>query len=127
MRGPVTPHEFEYKVRRLITNYLIPPKNRSRLELGLSWMRSFREQLPRSVNATDLHWVSKVMEIESILDTAELSAVASLERKESRWGFWHQRTDFPERDDAEWIKHVVLRRGGTDAPEVSYKPVEALS
>ena len=127
MRGPVTPHEFEYKVRRLITNYLIPPKNRSRLELGLQWMRTFREQLPTTVHAPDIHWVSKVMEIESILDTSELSGVASLERRESRWGFWHKRTDYPERNDEEWLTHVVLQRGDGGVPEVSHKPVEALT
>ena len=127
MHGPVSPHEFEYKVRRLITNYLIPPKNRQRLELGLQWMKHFREQLPSMVNVSDIHWVSRVMEIESIIETASLSAMASLERKESRWGFWHKRTDFPERDDENWVKHVVLERDGAGGTRVSYRQVEALS
>jgi len=126
MHGPVSPHEFEYKVRRLITNYLIPPKNDTKLRLGLQWMSTFREQLGSMVDVSDLHWASKVLEIQSIIDTAALSATASLERRESRWGFWHKRTDFPDRDDAQWLKHVVLTRGADGAPEVSYKPVEAL-
>ncbi|MNG13054.1 putative oxidoreductase [compost metagenome] len=51
------------------------------------------------------------MEVHSIVDCAEMMAKASLFRKESRWGFYHYFLDYPERDDANWLKRVVLRRG----------------
>jgi succinate dehydrogenase/fumarate reductase flavoprotein subunit len=127
MNGPVSPHEFEYKVRRLITNYLIPPKNRTKLLLGLQWMERFRRELPDLVHVTDPHWASKILEMESIIEVSALSAHASLVREESRWGFWHHRTDFPKKDDEHWLRHVVLRRGeDPTAPEISFKDVEAL-
>ncbi len=125
MDGPVSPHEFEYKVRRLVTNYFIPPKNATKLRLGLEWMDRFRQELPKLVRVTDPHWASKVLEMESIIEVSALSAHASLAREESRWGFWHYRTDYRHRDDANWTRHVVLSRGSDPTvPEVSFKPVE---
>lgn len=127
MDGPISPHEFEYKVRRLITNYMIPPKNETKLRLGLEWMEKFRGQLPQLVHVTDLHWASKILEIDSIIEISALSAHASLARKESRWGFWHYRTDFPERDDENFVRHLILTRGPDPAsPEISFKDVEPL-
>ena len=55
--------------------------------------------------------LSKFEEIKFILDCAELSVHASLAREESRWGWFHYRTDFPEKDDKNWLKHVVLELG----------------
>jgi len=52
----------------------------------------------------------RVAELYCILDCAELSARASLERRESRWGLAHYRVDYPEKDDVNWQKHVLLRR-----------------
>ena len=43
-----------------------------------------------------------------IIQCGVLNALASKERKESRWGLWHSRVDYPERDDQNWLKHVVL-------------------
>jgi succinate dehydrogenase/fumarate reductase flavoprotein subunit len=127
MNGPIPPQEFEYKVRRLITNYLIPPKNETKLQLGLAWMERFRGQLPQLVHVRDPHWASKIYEIESIIETASLSARASLARRESRWGFWHYRTDYPEKDDDQWQRHVVLTaRPDSKEPAVSFREVEKL-
>lgn len=38
-----------------------------------------------------------------IRDCAEMAARASLFRTESRWGLYHLRVDYPERNDAEWF------------------------
>ena len=40
-----------------------------------------------------------------------MMAKASLFRKESRWGFYHYFLDYPERDDANWQKRVIVRKG----------------
>ena len=44
-----------------------------------------------------------------------------MERKESRGAQF--RTDFPERNDDEWLKHIDISLNGDDVPEVSYSPV----
>ncbi len=60
------------------------------------------------------------LELGYMLDVADTIAVSSLERKESRGA--QARTDYPERDDANWLKHIVARRGEV-GPELSYLPV----
>jgi succinate dehydrogenase / fumarate reductase flavoprotein subunit len=60
------------------------------------------------------------MELGFMLDGAECTCVAALHRTESRGAQY--RTEFPERNDEEWLKHIDLTRN-TDGPEVSYSPV----
>jgi succinate dehydrogenase / fumarate reductase flavoprotein subunit len=61
------------------------------------------------------------IELGYMLDTAECIVVAALERKESRGAQF--RTDFPERNDAEWLKHIDLSNNGDGAPKVEYSEV----
>jgi succinate dehydrogenase / fumarate reductase flavoprotein subunit len=60
------------------------------------------------------------IELGYMLDCAEATVVAAIERKESRGAQF--RTDFPERNDDEWLKHIDIA-AGADAPKVSYSPV----
>ncbi len=116
--------EVEYKVRRLIGDYVISPKNEYKLLRWAEWAERFKEEVDTQAVVRDGHELSKVYEIEHIIQCATLSARASLERKESRWGGAHRRTDYPETDDKNWLCHVVLRQG--EAPgdiQVSTKPI----
>jgi succinate dehydrogenase / fumarate reductase flavoprotein subunit len=60
------------------------------------------------------------IELGFMLDQAECTCVAALHRTESRGAQY--RTDHPERNDEEWLKHIDLTRTD-DGPEVSYSPV----
>jgi succinate dehydrogenase / fumarate reductase flavoprotein subunit len=61
-----------------------------------------------------------VLELDFMLENAECTVVSAIERKESR-GAQH-RTDFPERNDDEWLTHInVTPNGGV--PEISYSDV----
>ncbi|HEY6550100.1 MAG TPA: succinate dehydrogenase/fumarate reductase flavoprotein subunit, partial [Solirubrobacterales bacterium] len=60
------------------------------------------------------------IELGYMLDNAECTCLAALERKESRGAQY--RTDFPERNDEEWLKHIDLQLGA-DGPETSYSEV----
>jgi succinate dehydrogenase / fumarate reductase flavoprotein subunit len=60
------------------------------------------------------------IELGFMLDNAECVIIGAIERQESRGAQF--RTDFPERNDDEWLKHIDLRvDGGT--PQVSYSEV----
>jgi succinate dehydrogenase / fumarate reductase, flavoprotein subunit len=64
--------------------------------------------------------VLAAIELGYMLDVAESIVIAALERKESRGAQF--RLDYPERNDDEWLKHIVLSRNG-DTPTISYTPV----
>jgi succinate dehydrogenase / fumarate reductase, flavoprotein subunit len=60
------------------------------------------------------------LELGYMLDNAECACVGALHRTESRGAQY--RTDFPERNDDEWLKHIDLKMNG-DEPEISYSEV----
>jgi len=60
------------------------------------------------------------IELGYLLDTAECTVVAAIERKESRGAQF--RTDYPERNDAEWLKHITVSANGAE-PEIGYSDV----
>ena len=60
------------------------------------------------------------LELGSMLDNAECVVVGALERKESRGAQF--RTDYPERNDEEWLKHIDLTYS-EEGPQISYSDV----
>ena len=62
-----------------------------------------------------------VLELESQLYLAEITARGALARRESRGS--HFRTDYPDRDDERWLRHTVARLEG-DAVVLSYSDVD---
>jgi succinate dehydrogenase / fumarate reductase flavoprotein subunit len=65
--------------------------------------------------------LTEALELGFLLDLAEALVVAARARTESRGG--HSRDDFPERDDANWLKHSLVRRGADGRLTLDYKPV----
>jgi succinate dehydrogenase/fumarate reductase flavoprotein subunit len=122
--GEVSIEEFEYKVRRLINDYVAPPKNEYKLKMALWWVDRFQQEIREKVRVRNVHDLFKVLEVENIILCARLSATASLERKESRWGFWHYRSDYAQKDDGQWLKHIMLQRGEEPGEiRVSHRPL----
>jgi succinate dehydrogenase/fumarate reductase flavoprotein subunit len=104
-----------------------PPKNAYKLKRALWWAERFHEEARTLVRVRDMHDLFKLYEVENIIQCAKLSATASLDRTESRWGIWHYRSDFPERDDANWMKHVILKPGENHwEPQVSHREIAKL-
>ena len=99
-------------------------RNAQKMEDGLKKIKKMQEELSqlspnnkeRKLNQTLIQF----LELEGMLKIAEVVANSAIERRESRGS--HTRTDHPERDDAEFLKHtlVVLK---DDEVHVSYKPV----
>jgi succinate dehydrogenase / fumarate reductase flavoprotein subunit len=59
-------------------------------------------------------------ELGYLLDLAEVTVTGALARTESRGA--HSREDFPERNDADWLKHTLAYKG-PGGPTLKYRPV----
>ena len=116
------PSQVEYKLRRMVNDYLQPPKVTRKMEIGLARFEGIRVDLDR-LSARDPHELMRALEVHAIRDCAEMAARASLYRTESRWGLYHNRVDYPERDDQDWLVHVQLKK--IDGEMVCFKrPLE---
>jgi len=60
------------------------------------------------------------LELGFMIDCATPIAMSALDRKDSRGA--QARTDYPNRDDENWMKHLVIKKGEV-GPELSYAPV----
>jgi succinate dehydrogenase / fumarate reductase flavoprotein subunit len=60
------------------------------------------------------------LELQFMLDNAEAIVLSAIERKESRGAQF--RTDFPDRNDDDWLKHINVAANGSE-PEISYSEV----
>ena len=104
----IPPNQVEYKTRRLVNDYLQPPKVPRKYELAQQRFAEVREDLSHGMMARNAHELMRALEAASILDCADMAATASLFRTESRWGLYHLRTDYPQRNDADWLCHSLL-------------------
>jgi fumarate reductase flavoprotein subunit len=64
--------------------------------------------------------LTAALELERMIDVAEAIAHSALRRTESRGS--HQRTDFPKRDDAQFLKHSLAYRSD-GAPRIEHRDV----
>ena len=60
------------------------------------------------------------LELGFMLDCAETITISAVDRQDSRGA--QSRTDYPARDDENWMKHIVASKG-EEGPEISYSPV----
>lgn len=116
-------NQMEYKIRRIVNDYLQPPKVTRKMEIGWQRLQEIRGDLAY-LYARDPHELLRAVETQHILDCAEMAASASLFRTESRWGLYHYCVDYPERDDANWFYHVRLTNDGNGGIHCYKKSVE---
>ncbi|QMV65591.1 fumarate reductase/succinate dehydrogenase flavoprotein subunit [Pseudomonas berkeleyensis] len=117
------PAQVEYKLRRMVNDYLQPPKVTKKMEIGLTRFAEIERDLDQ-LKANNPHELMRALEVSVIRDCAEMAARASLFRTESRWGLYHHRVDHPQRNDAEWFCHAHLKKNEQGEMSSFKKPVE---
>jgi succinate dehydrogenase/fumarate reductase flavoprotein subunit len=106
--------QFEDETRRTVTDYAGVRRTDRGLRLAIETLQALAKREPQ-LKADDLHGLMRVHEAENIRMNAEIMAIASLARTETRTGSAHWRLDHPEPDENNWRKFVVVERG-TDGP-----------
>jgi succinate dehydrogenase/fumarate reductase flavoprotein subunit len=119
----IPPSQFEYKVRRLVNDYLQPPKVTKKMDIGLARLEAMKEDI-QYLYARDAHELLRANEAQHVFDCAQMAAVASMFRTESRWGLYHNYVDFPETDNDKWFCHVQLFKDENNQMACKTRPVD---
>lgn len=106
----MTWRELEDATRQTVTDYVGVRRTEKGLKLALDTLHALARREP-TLRADDLHGLMRTHESRNIRMNAEIMATASLARQETRTGSAHWRLDYPETDDKNWRKFVVVERG----------------
>jgi succinate dehydrogenase / fumarate reductase flavoprotein subunit len=123
-RGSENPYHLRRELRALMDRHVGVYRSAPELAQALEKIRAIKERFGR-VRVADKSRVYNlnlvgVLELENLLDLAEVATASALAREETRGA--HARTDFPARDDTRWLKHTLATRSD-DGPRLGYKPV----
>ena len=121
-RGGETVHEVGAELRRTMQAHCGVFRFPDLLVEGVKRIREVEARAPR----TEIKDKSKVfntarveaLELDNLVEVAVASLVSAEARKESRGA--HDRSDFHQRDDANWLKHTLWYKDGS---RLAYKPV----
>jgi adenylylsulfate reductase, subunit A len=102
--------DYEDATRQTVSDYVGVRRDERGLKLALDTLRALAVR-DSQLRADDLHGLMRVHEAKNIRMNAEMMATASLARQETRTGSSHFRMDFPQTDDRNWRKFVIVERG----------------
>jgi succinate dehydrogenase / fumarate reductase, flavoprotein subunit len=116
--------EIKAELGRTMDKYVAVFRDEDGLRIALDTVRRLKEEAA-DVAIDDKGTVFNqdvlgALELDFMLDNAECIVVSAIERKESRGAQF--RTDFPQRNDDEWLKHINVEANGGE-PEISYSEV----
>jgi adenylylsulfate reductase subunit A len=93
--GTVPYRKLEDAMRKMLWQNAGPARNAKSLAVALGKLEKLETHY-RSVGAANFHEMMRVLETGQILQVAKMMCTASLARKETRFGVYHNRVDYPE-------------------------------
>ncbi|PMR67207.1 succinate dehydrogenase flavoprotein subunit [Halomonas heilongjiangensis] len=101
--------ELKRELQNIMQNSFGVFREEANMQKGVGQLAELRERiakahLPDKSNAFNTARV-EALELDNLMEVAEATAIAALDRKESRGA--HSRYDYPDRDDVNWLKHSL--------------------
>jgi len=127
----IPPVDMEARLQKIMEQYAggastYYEMNDAMLEIARKKLSSLPGETQDLV-ADDLHQLMKAHEVIDRLDVAQVLVEHMAYRKETRWPTYHSRTDYPERDDVNWLKFVnSVRDPKSGKIEMMTRPYEQI-
>jgi succinate dehydrogenase / fumarate reductase flavoprotein subunit len=117
--------ELRLELQRTMQAHAAVFRNSESLSLGVQKMQHVWSGLSdMSVSDRSLIWNSdlvEALELQNLMGNAMTTMVGAEARTESRGAQAHD--DYPDRDDANWMKHTLAWCGDDGAVQLAYRPV----
>jgi succinate dehydrogenase / fumarate reductase flavoprotein subunit len=121
--GGVNPYDVRKELTDTMDAKAYVFRNEESLSSALKKVRELKVQMWKHVDDKAKEYntnFTNVMEIDSMIRTAEVVLVGALNRKESRGA--HARIDYPTRDDANFLRHTLAYHT-PEGPRMDWHPV----
>jgi len=120
-----SPGNFYQRMQAMMMKNVGVYRNKADIQVAVNDMQALRaEQEQIGMQDTGKSLNAEILfrfELENLIDLALHTAVAAVNREESRGA--HSREDFPERNDTQWLKHTLTYLKGADV-QIGYKEVD---
>ena len=125
-KGKESVEKIAQELKSFMTSHCGIFRDQDKLQTGLRRLNDLQTRFK------DIHVMDKsrrfntdvlaALETEHLLTFCEVIMAGALARTESRGA--HARSDYPKRDDENWLKHTMARKNADNLPELSYKDVQ---
>ena len=111
----VHPVELEDYIKGITHNYVGLYKYTSKMNRGVELLKRARDGCVPLLTADNPHELMRAIEVQQIIDVAQVHTESSLLRDESRLGQVHYRVEFPTMNDEKWFgKMTLVKKTGGD-------------
>jgi succinate dehydrogenase/fumarate reductase flavoprotein subunit len=107
-KGPHRPADLLRPLQQKMWEQLLVEKDAPTLADALAYLADDRQRLETAIHVAEPMDYALALEHRNLLDVAEVIIRAAQLRTESRGS--HYRSDFPNRDDANWLANIVVTR-----------------
>jgi fumarate reductase (CoM/CoB) subunit A len=123
----IGPGPLRKKIQALLWDNVGPLRNETRLSASIEALKNIKREyfdhiLLRQKSLRFNVELVEAIEVFNFFDTAEIITRGALLRTETRGG--HFREDFPEKDDENWLKNIVVKKVDGDMRLVTVPVVE---
>ncbi|MEO0270307.1 MAG: succinate dehydrogenase/fumarate reductase flavoprotein subunit [candidate division WOR-3 bacterium] len=124
-KGSENLYEIRRELRKTMDTHVGVFRDREGLEKALQKIKELKEKYKyiKLVDKSKVYNTELInaLELENMLNVAEVVTVSALKREESRGA--HARIDFPKRDDEKFLKHTLAYKDEKDGVRIEYIPV----
>ncbi|MBX8631135.1 MAG: succinate dehydrogenase/fumarate reductase flavoprotein subunit [Thermoplasmata archaeon] len=124
-KGTVNPYELQSRLQSTMDELVYVYRRTDSLQKALATVKELQRKYS-DIYVSDKGRVFNTnlrdaLQVENLLDLAEVVIEGALRRKESRGA--HAMEEYPERDDANWLKHTIAFKED-DGVKIEYIPVK---
>lgn len=124
-KGDISTAEIRLKMQQTMQTKAAVFRTEDTMLEGVDGLKEvYNMRASMNVNDRGMIWntdLVEALELDNLLPQANVSLSSALNRKESRGA--HARDDYPDRDDANWMKHTLAWVDDKGTVSLDYRPV----